>query len=119
SGGEEGAAARAGDLAAEAHAAAALVGDVVDQLVEEHGLAHAGGAEEADLAAAKIGREQVADLDAGLERDHPHVLLLELRRVAVDGEPAGGADRALLVYRLADHVEDASQHFLADRHRDR
>src|SRR5207248_7132967 len=88
--------------AAEDGEATALLGDVVDQLLEEHGLAHAGAAEEADLAAAKIGREQVDDLDAGLERDHPHVLLQELRRVAVDGQPARGADGALLVYRLAD-----------------
>jgi hypothetical protein len=44
--------------------AAVLLGDVVDELLDEHGLAHAGAAEEADLAALLVGREQVDHLDA-------------------------------------------------------
>jgi hypothetical protein len=48
------------------HAAVAL-GDVVDQLLDQHGLADAGAAEQADLAALGVGREQVDDLDAGDE----------------------------------------------------
>ena len=35
--------------------AAVLHGDVVDQLLDQHGLAHAGAAEQADLAALGIG----------------------------------------------------------------
>ena len=45
--------------------AAMRLGDVVDQLLDEHGLAHAGAAEQADLAALQVGRQQVDDLDAG------------------------------------------------------
>jgi hypothetical protein len=41
------------------------LGDVVDQFLNEHGLAHAGTAKEADLAALGIGREQVDHLDPG------------------------------------------------------
>ena len=41
--------------------------DPVDHLLDQHGLAHAGAAEQADLAARDIGGEQVDDLDAGLE----------------------------------------------------
>ena len=47
--------------------AAVRLGDVVDELQDEHGLADAGAAEEADLAALAVGGEQVDDLDAGLE----------------------------------------------------
>ena len=47
--------------------AAVLHGDVVDQLHDDDGLADAGAAEQADLAAAEVGLDQVDDLDAGLE----------------------------------------------------
>src|SRR4029079_17867721 len=47
--------------------AAVLLRDVVDQLLDQHRLAEAGAAEEADLAAADEGRNQVDDLDPGLE----------------------------------------------------
>jgi hypothetical protein len=42
--------------------------DVADQLLDEHRLADARAAEQSDLAAALIRREQVDDLDAGLEQ---------------------------------------------------
>ena len=48
-----------------------LHGDVVDQLHDDDGLADAGTAEQADLAALQIRLEQVDDLDPGLE----HLLL--------------------------------------------
>ena len=44
---------------------AVRLGDVVDQFHDQHGLADAGAAEQADLAALGIGCEQVDDLDAG------------------------------------------------------
>ena len=48
------------------HRIAAIgLGDVVDQFLHGHGLADAGAAEQADLAALGVGREQVDDLDAG------------------------------------------------------
>ena len=43
--------------------AAVLLGHVVDQLHDEHCLAHAGAAEEADLAALGVGADQVDYLD--------------------------------------------------------
>ena len=66
--------------AGEHREAAVLLGHVVDELHDEHGLAHAGAAEEADLAAAQVGGEQVDDLDAGLEDLDLHVLVGEGRR---------------------------------------
>ena len=47
--------------------ATVLLGDPADHLGDEHGLAHAGAAEQADLAALQVRRQQVDDLDAGLE----------------------------------------------------
>ena len=47
--------------------AAVRLGDVVDQLHDQHGLADARAAEQADLAALGVRREQIDDLDAGLE----------------------------------------------------
>ena len=53
--------------AGEHRVAAVRLGDVVDQLLDQHGLADAGAAEQADLAALGVGRQQVDDLDAGDE----------------------------------------------------
>ena len=105
--------------AGEHRVAAVLLRDVVDQLLDEHGLADAGAAEQADLAAAAIRREQVDDLDAGLEHLDLDALVGERRRRAVDRRPLGRLDRTGLVDRLADDVHDAAEHFGADRHRDR
>ena len=99
--------------------AAVRLGDVVDQLHDQHGLADARAAEQADLAALGVGREQVDDLDAGLEDLRFGRLLGIGRRRLVDGALAGGDHRAGFVDRLADDVDDAAEAFLADRNRDR
>src|SRR5919107_869733 len=76
-----------------------LLGEVVDELLDEDGLADAGAAEEADLAALGVGREEVDDLDAGLEHLLRRGQVLDVRGVAVDrpalhlGEIAGQVDR--------------------------
>ena len=51
--------------AGEHRIAAVRLGDVVDQFLNQHGLADAGAAEQADLAALGVGRQQIDDLDAG------------------------------------------------------
>ena len=99
--------------------AAVLLGDVVDQLLDQHGLADARAAEEAGLAAFGVRLEQVDDLDAGLEHLDLRRLLVEGRRRAVDRIDLGGLDGRALVDRLADDVEDAAERLLADRDRDR
>ena len=70
--------------AAEGRQAAVLLGEVVDQLLDEDRLADAGAAEQADLAALGVGREQVDDLDAGLEHLGRRGEVLDVGRVAVD-----------------------------------
>src|SRR5947209_3835887 len=99
--------------------AAVRLRDVVDELHDQHCLADAGAAEEADLAALRIRREQVDDLDAGLENLRFRRLLgiTWCRRM---NRPQGVAiHRTGFIDRLADHVDDAPERPLADRHGDR
>ena len=96
--------------------AAVLVGNVADELHDEHGLAHARAAEQTDLAALGIGREQVDDLDAGLEQLGRGGDVREGRGLAVDGQIFRGVDRAFAVDRLTDDIEHAAERRLADGH---
>ena len=111
--------ARALAHAAEGRQAAVLLGEVVDELLDEHRLADAGAAEQADLAALGVGREQVDDLDARLEHLGGRGQVLDRRGVAVDRPALLGLDRVAEVDRLAEQVEDAAERLLADGHADR
>ena len=71
--------------AGEHRIAAVRLGDVVDQLHDQHRLADAGAAEQADLAALGVGRQQVDDLDAGDEDLRFGRLVGEGGRRLVDG----------------------------------
>ena len=95
-----------------------LLGDVVDQLHDEHGLAHACAAEEADLSALGVGSDQVHDLDARFKHLRGALLLVVGRRVAVDAPLLAGDGLGLIVDGLAQEVEHPSQGLLADRHLD-
>ena len=66
--------------ACEHRQAAVLLGDVVDELEHVDGLADAGAAEQADLAALGEGHEEVDDLDAGDQQILAARLLGECRR---------------------------------------
>jgi len=85
---------------------------------DDDGLAHAGAAKEADLAALQEGLDQVDDLDAGLEHFLVGRLLVKERRGAVNRHARLFADGAQLVHRLADDVDHAAQRLLAHRHAD-
>ena len=98
---------------------AVLLGDVVDQLEHVDGLADAGAAEQADLAALRERHEQVDDLDARDQQVPTARLLVERRRGTVDRQRLFGVDRAAVVLRLAEHVHDAAERRLAHRHVDR
>ena len=89
--------------------AAVLLGDVADELLDDDRLAHAGAAEDADLAALGEGRDEVDDLDARLEHLGRGGLVLERGRRAVDGVARLRLDGALAVDGLAEHVEHAAQ----------
>jgi peptide chain release factor 1 len=93
--------------------------DVVDQLHDDDGLADAGAAEQADLAAREVRLEQVDDLDARLEHLQLGRLLFERRRMAVNRPALLRLDGLIgEVHRLAEHVQHASERRGAHRHRD-
>ena len=78
--------------AREDRGAAMALGDVVDQFLDENGLAHAGAAEQADLAALGIGGQKVDDLDAG-DKDRAFGRLIdELGRLGMDGRAQFGPE---------------------------
>ena len=104
--------------AGEHRIAAMRLGHVVDQFHDQHRLADAGAAEQADLAALGVGCEQIHNLDAGDQDFRFGRLLDKFRRRLMDGARRLGLDRAGLVDRLADHIHDAAQRFIADRHHD-
>ncbi len=112
--------ARAFAHAAEHRDTAVLHGDVVDQLHDDHGLADAGAAEQADLAALQVRLEQVDDLDAGLEHLQLGRLLFERRGRTVN-RPAFLRHHGTIreVDRLAQHVQHAAEGFGTDRHQNR
>ena len=91
------------------------VGDVADQLLDEHRLADAGAAEESDLAAARVRRHQIDDFDARFEDARRRILILELGSRPVNRPHRGGFHRFVAVDRLAEHVENASQRAFAYR----
>jgi hypothetical protein len=105
--------------AGEHRVAAVGLGDVVDQFHHVHGLADAGAAEQADLAALGERADQVDNLDAGGQQIGGGRQLVELRRLGVDRAQLAAGHRAGFVDRATQHVHDAAQRAGADRHRDR
>ena len=96
-----------------------FLGDVVDQLHDEHRLAHAGTAEQTDLAALDIGFEQVDDLDAGGQHLLRGGQFVELRGFAVDGQRVGPVEGFHAVDFGADDVEQTPLDLVTRRDRDR
>ena len=95
--------------AAENRVARVLLRDVADELENHDGLAHAGAAEQSDLAALRVRCDQVHHLDAGLEGLDARRLFDEGRSGPVDGQRLLALDRSALVDRFADHVHDAPE----------
>src|SRR4029079_3691962 len=81
--------------------AAVRLRDVVDQLHDQHGLAHAGPAEQADLAALGVRREQIHNLDARHENLRFGRLLHVTGSWLVDRTLLFGLDRTRFIDRLA------------------
>ena len=96
-----------------------LLGDVVDQFLNEDGLADTGAAEQSDLAALQERLDEIDDFDAGLEHLGGGGLIFKQRRRAMDGHGLGVLDRPQLIHGLADHVHHAAQRAAAHGHRNR
>lgn len=85
------------------------LGNVVDELLDEDGLADSGSTEESNLSSTRVGGEEVDDLDAGLEDLGRGRLVDELWRVGVDRAHGDTDDGSTLVDRLTDDVHDATE----------
>src|SRR4051812_8206462 len=94
-------------------------GDTGDHLLDEHRLADAGAAGQADLATLDVRGEQVDDLQAGLQHLRLALELVEGRRVAVDAPALEVVAVAGLVEALAERVVDVALDLVAHRHGDR
>ena len=98
--------------------AAELLRDPADHLLDQHGLADARAAEQADLAAGHVRGEQVDDLDAGLQQLGLALELVERRRRPVD-RPGLAGHEVRVVQAAAERVEHVPLDLVADRHLDR
>lgn len=94
------------------------LGDVVDQLLDEHSLTDTGTTEETDLTTLGVGGEQVDDLDTSLEHLGAGVLVNEGRGVGVDGAALVSLDGATLVDGVTGDVEDTTESSVTDRDQD-
>ena len=107
------------------HTAVAF-GDVIDELHDDHRLAHARTTKRANLAALEKRANEIDHLDAGGEHLRGRVLVIQRRRRAVNGVVNVIAlvvfirlHGALLVHGVAGHVKHAAHHAVAHRHADR
>ena len=98
--------------------AAVFCGNVVDQLHDENGLADAGAAKQADLAALGIRTNQINDLDAGLKDLRGRFLLVVGRGRAMDGPAFLHRRGRLVIHRVSQQIKDAAQAGLSNGDRD-
>ena len=96
-----------------------LLGNVVDQFLNQHRLAHAGAAEQTDFTTFTIRFEQVNHLDARVEHLLHRRQVLELRRLAVDRVSALAVQFLHAVDGVAHHVHQAAFDLVAHRHGNR
>ncbi len=96
-----------------------LHGDVVDQLLNQHGLSDARAAEQSDLSALQVRLDEVHDLDAGLEHFEIGGLVLQGRRRTVNRVALFVLHGPEVVHRFAEHVHHAAERAAAYWHGDR
>ena len=85
------------------------LGDVVDELLNKHSLTDTSTTEETDLSTTGVGREEVDDLDTGLQDLSGSRLVDERRGVSVDGRKLDALDGTTLVNGLANDVHDTAE----------
>lgn len=95
------------------------LGDVVDKLLNKHRLADTSTTEKTNLSTTSVGREEVDDLDTGLQDLCGGRLLDERGRVGVNGAKLDTVDGTTLVNGLADDVHDTAESRGADGDTDR
>ena len=94
-----------------------LQGYIVNQLLNQHRLAHAGAAEQANFTPSGVGLQKVNDLDACLQNFYRGALFLKGGGAAVDGLEGGALGQGTAaVNGLTQHVEHAAQGGLPHGH---
>ena len=95
------------------------LGDVVDELHDEHGLAHTSTTEQANLSAFHVGLEQVDHLDT--RREHLFLCgeFLKLWCLPMDGISTFHVEFFHAIDRLADDIEHPSLDLVTGWHQDR
>src|SRR5512135_61254 len=92
-----------------------VFGDRIDEFLDKHGLADTRPAKQADLAATRIGREQIDDLDSSDEYLRLRRLFGENGRVLMDGAALREFHRTGFVDWLSNDVDDAPERAVSDR----
>src|SRR6266849_1901229 len=98
--------------------AAVLRSDIVDQFLEDNGLAHTSATEQAHFPAQRVRSEQVDNLNAGLQDFRFSRLVNEGRSCPMNGGAFDMGQRRTLIHRLTHDVEDPAQGLFSDRHGD-
>ncbi|CAI8385043.1 MAG: Uncharacterised protein [Cyanobium sp. ARS6] len=93
-----------------------FLGDVVDQFLNQHGLADTRTTEEANFSTLAIRSQEIDHLDAGLKDLRFGLKFSQLRCRAVNRSCRIRLHGTLFVNRLAQNIEDATQCSFADRH---
>ena len=86
-----------------------LLGHVVDEFHDDHGLAYAGAAEEADLSAFQEGLDQVDNFYSGLEHLCCGRLFIERGGKTVNGHSLFKGNRAEVIHGFADYIHHSAQ----------
>jgi peptide chain release factor 1 len=84
------------------------LGDVVDELLNEHSLSDTGTTEKSDFTTSGVRGEQVDDLDTGLENLGSGRLVDESGSIGVNGQHLDTLDLSTLVKGLTDDGHDST-----------
>merc|ERR1719449_195556 len=90
------------------------LGDVVNQLHDQHSLADTSTAEETNLTSLGIGGKEIDNLDTSDKNLLLDTHVLELRGVSVDGLPLVGVNGAPLVNGISDNVDNSAESLGSD-----
>ncbi len=96
-----------------------FVGNVPDQLLDDNGLANPSASKQPDLAALGEGRQEVDDLDAGLQDLPGRTLFRYGWRRTMDRVVVLGLNRAHFINRLAKDIKKPAQGCSSHRDHDR
>ena len=90
--------------------------DIVDKLLDEHGLSYARTTEEADFSSLEVRLQKVDDLDSGEENLLRGLQILEFRRLAVDRQFSLAGKLAKSVDSIARDIHHATSDLGPGRH---